>query len=413
MDWNNLVDTDRGTVSRRIFIDENIYSMELERIFARCWLFLCHESEIPVEGDFVSAYMGQDPILVTRNSSGGISAFLNTCRHRGMRLCRTGKGHAKRFVCPYHAWSYDHDGRLLNAPHYKGLPPGEWDLVSVARIDRHKGLVFGCMDPDAPALVDFLGDAAWYLDIFLDARSNGTESISGIHRWTIPSNWKFIAENFAGDMLHVRPTHNSAMTAAGNTPRPDSGVQISVDNGHGFGAYLSELAEYIAPDCYAPEELRQYQRETLVEREGRLGAYRSRGLQLIHGTIFPNLSFLFLPSASTLRVWHPRGPESVEAWSWCIVEKDAPAEVKNAMRLLYLRQFGPAGVFEQDDCEEWQQCTEVNRGFVTRETRLNYQLGLGRERREPGLSGRIDDLLSDINTRSFYGRWQELMSRTK
>jgi hypothetical protein len=87
-DLGSLVDSERGLVSRRIFIEPEIYEKELQQIFARCWLFLCHDSQIPRPGDFFTTYMGEDPVLVVRDSDGEVHAFLNVCRHRGNRLCR-------------------------------------------------------------------------------------------------------------------------------------------------------------------------------------------------------------------------------------------------------------------------------------------------------------------------------------
>ena len=96
-DVKSLVDAEHGLVSRRIFIERDIYEQELERIFARCWLFLCHDSQLPHAGDFFTTYMGEDTVLVVRDTQGQMHAFLNVCRHRGNRLCRADAGNASVF----------------------------------------------------------------------------------------------------------------------------------------------------------------------------------------------------------------------------------------------------------------------------------------------------------------------------
>ena len=88
----------------------------------------------------------------------------------------------------------------------------------------------------------------------------------------------------------------------------------------------------------------------------------------------------------TFRVWHPRGPDKIEIWSWLYVDTAAPPEIKRAFRLAGLRSFSPSGTFEQDDMDNWQACTQTCRGVVSRRFPLHTQMGLGHDRFDPDLS---------------------------
>src|SRR5215475_6040347 len=162
-DFHQLVDWNAGLVDRKIFSDEEIYQLELERIFARTWNFMCHESQIPNAGDFFLNYIGEDRVIVVRDKEGGIQVLLNTCRHRGNAVCRAEEGHATSFMCTYHGWTYDLQGKLVGVPGFKDyyhedLNREEWGLVHAAQVDSYKGFVFATLDPEAPSLDEFLGD---------------------------------------------------------------------------------------------------------------------------------------------------------------------------------------------------------------------------------------------------------------
>ena len=160
-DVRGLANYEDGLLSRRIFSEQEIYQQELENIFARTWLFLCHDSQIPNRGDFFSTYMGEDPVLVTRDQDGQVRAFLNVCRHRGNRVCRADSGNASAFVCAYHGWTYGTDGKLIAVPslkeaYYNELETDKWGLMPVAKLDTYKGFTFATFDPNAEPLLDFL-----------------------------------------------------------------------------------------------------------------------------------------------------------------------------------------------------------------------------------------------------------------
>src|SRR6266568_4790483 len=139
-----LVDMATGQISREIFVNDEIYQEELERVFTRAWLFVGHESQ-----------------------------FLNSCRHRGMKVCRYDEGNAAVLTCPYHGWSYSTDGRLVGVPYFREayhgtLDRSAWGLVEVEQSYLYKGTVWATWDPEAPPFLEYLGDFVRYLDLTLD-----------------------------------------------------------------------------------------------------------------------------------------------------------------------------------------------------------------------------------------------------
>lgn len=417
-DIDELVDVDAGEISPRIFIDDDIFERELERLFPRCWLFLAHDTMLPHAGDYMTTYMGTDPVVVARQKDGSIKAFLNFCRHRGMPVCRADSGHANSFMCSYHGWTFNLAGDLVGVPRYKegycgGLDKSKWGLIPVPRIESYKGLFFGCFDPDAPSLHEYLGDMAWYLDGLVDRTPGGIEVLGPPIKWVFRGNWKFAAEQFAGDTYHLATTHISMFAGfpwlgeqMEATKRSDFGRQFSSRLGHGA---LFTAGEPSARSIFSNDPgLKEYFQDELQRAIAHLGRERVN-LNQVH-TVFPNFSYII--AAPFLRMWHPRGPNAFEAWSWPFVERNAPPEVKQSVKRSAQLMFNPTGLAEQDDAENWSEIGRVlAAGRLVRRAKLNYQMGLGRGRADPVHPGTIHDRMTgDVPQLGFYRRWKEFLT---
>ena len=217
-------------VDNGVYTDRATFDAERERIFLGSWNFVCHESEIPSPGDYLTTTVAGQAIIVCRNREGKLRAFFNTCRHRAAEVVRDRKGNARDFVCFYHQWCYDLDGKLIGIPGkeaYKtsynaaGLDGLATGLVPVP-IDSLHRLVFVRFDDEGPTLKEFLAEAADILEHpFADP---------GLKIWverdqTVAANWKMQAENsrdgYHAPLLHKRLMHVSP-------PRPFK----NLTNGH-------------------------------------------------------------------------------------------------------------------------------------------------------------------------------------
>ena len=190
-----LVDLDAGTVAGRAFVDDHIYDVELERVFARAWCFLCDAGELTAPGQFVTTFTGEDPVAVVRQPDGGLKAMLNSCRHRGMPVCGPA-GQARQLTCGYHGWTYELDGRLV------GVLDGDEDfrrwaeerqlaLVPVTRTTEMGGLLFGTWDVRAAGELGVQGVG---LLAAIDAVRGSRPLVHHPRPLRFDENWKVVIE---------------------------------------------------------------------------------------------------------------------------------------------------------------------------------------------------------------------------
>lgn len=431
------VDADEGIISREIFVSPDVFEQELEQVFARTWLFVGHESQIPEPGDFFASRMGTESVLLTRSSDGEIHVLLNSCRHRGMKVCRYDEGNTFDFVCPYHGWSYSTDGSLVSVagelfgvPHYRAgyggqLDRSQWGLVPVANLANYHGLIFATWDPDAPEFDDYVGGFRFWLDN-LAASTAGergrVKALHGVQKWRLKSNWKFVSENFLGDNYHGPPSHASvdavglgpggrdAPTRHGHNAKPRSVASTSFPHlGHGATGSVGYGWEYPAfaePDVDTFFERRWRERLAQLDADDRpIGA-------LGPATLFPSMSMHAGAFPRALLVAHPVGPTETEVWRWYLVDDDLPPDVESWLRHWYLRYSGPAGLVEQDDMENWDYATEASLGTIARRYPYNYQLGLDMASPSELLDDAVESSynMTEENARNYYRRWSDLMS---
>ena len=101
-----------GPLPREFYVGTDVFNADLDRIWRRHWLYAGHACQLPNAGDWMTWNVGSDTIVITRGADGDVRAFHNSCRHRGARLCNGEHGNSRLLVCPYHAWTYELDGRL-------------------------------------------------------------------------------------------------------------------------------------------------------------------------------------------------------------------------------------------------------------------------------------------------------------
>lgn len=416
---SDLVNADASLVSRRCWSDPHVYELEKRGIFGKAWLFLGHESQIPEPGDFVQAYMCETPIILARGAGGKVHASINSCTHRGLRVCRASHGNAKRFICPYHSWSYTVEGDLVSIPQASEVQ-NQPDLATlglkqVPRVESWRGMIFGSFDESIIPLEDYLGDMRFYLDAFFGRFPGGIEFMGAPHRWVLDANWKLPVENQLGDVNHGAFLHAAIIPREAQQTIEKLGYSAVTTPGHGATFRIMPEDSPVEDVAWGMEgmggilggsEVQDYLREVQAQAAERVGDLRARMKGLTYG-IYPNLSFLW--SNTSFKVSHPRGPGKVEYWSWGVVPADAPDSIKQVLRTNYSSFFGPGGILEQEDSEVWmQQFRGANIDFAD-DRPFFYGLGLGEEAPHAELPGMVSVTANEHYARAFFQRWRDAL----
>jgi Rieske 2Fe-2S family protein len=186
------------------FTDPAVLEWELAQLFRESWIGVGHVDQLRERGDFLTAELGRESVLVVADDDGLPRAFLNTCRHRGARLVDAPEGRLRRISCPYHAWGYGFDGSLRSAPFTDGLEdfdPGCFGLHPV-RLAVVEGIVMVDLSGSAPPPDAHVGDLRRHLARYRLGELRRAERIV----YEVGANWKSIAENYS-ECLHCPGVH--------------------------------------------------------------------------------------------------------------------------------------------------------------------------------------------------------------
>lgn len=194
------------------------FELEKQRVFYRSWQIVCHQSDIPAPGDYFRFDLLDEPLIVVRDDDNEIRAYSNVCRHRGARLLdgdAQGRGHCagQMIRCPYHAWTYDLDGRLRALPQarsYPGFDKNQCRLPEYS-VDLWMGFVFVAIEPATPRISEVM---APHEDSLAPLRMADMRSLGRVTMRPRDVNWKNIVDNFI-DGLHIRVAHPGLRRLAG------------------------------------------------------------------------------------------------------------------------------------------------------------------------------------------------------
>jgi len=186
-----------------IYASPEIFALEKEKLFMQDWLCVGREEEVANKGDYMTHNVMGEPILIARNEQGKIGAFYNQCRHRGVEVAQ-GAGNTRRFMCPYHAWTYDLNGQLVGAQFMQETEG--FDLkncrLKTLKCETWAGWIYISFNPDIGPLADHV---SFLEDAFGELRQ---QDCGLAYKFTLKMNcnWKFVYENQL-DNYHVGVLH--------------------------------------------------------------------------------------------------------------------------------------------------------------------------------------------------------------
>ncbi len=227
------------------FTDPHIFDHEMASIFDHDWVMVGRSGSIPNPGDYVTAFLGQRPIIVMRQQDGSIRTMANYCLHRYVKLLE-GCGSTKSIVCPYHCWAYKLDGELMGVPEREGFRPDDIEGMALETLatDEYLGYVFVALKKDLQPVSERLHPLGLVLKNF---ELDGYEDRHVVHEEQWNANWKLIYHNFI-ESYHTTYTHTKSIGPA----NPTKAVEYGPTGDPNFTIHSNSYIRDHLPDIYNP-----------------------------------------------------------------------------------------------------------------------------------------------------------------
>jgi nitrite reductase/ring-hydroxylating ferredoxin subunit len=418
LNLEELVEDSR--VHRRIYLEQEIFDLEMERIFERNWVFLGHESEVAEPGDYKTVPIGTQPAIMTRDEDGDIHVVMNRCMHRGSSICQEERGNSSSFRCWYHGWTYNNKGDLIGVPYANGYGAGfdkrKFGLVKAARVEKYRGLVFASLSPEVEKLADHLAGAKYYIDLFMDLSPEGAvEARCGTHKYGYDGNWKFQMENGV-DGYHPNFVHQAFFEIQGKKigrkvmqlfSENSNYESRDLGNGHAIldmapkraagprpvSNILRGATSQASSDAYMDGLLRRFGPERTAEI---LAASN------VNLAVFPNLLIIGIQ----FRITIPVSAKRTDVYLLPTTLKGVPDEINVARLRAHEAFYGSSGGGAPDDVEMFNRCTD---GLRVKGAEW-LELSRGLEREKVGVDGVTSGHITDeVPQRAFYKRWKAAM----
>ena len=344
-----------------IYTSQAVYEREVERIFhGRSWNYVALEAEIPKPGDYVRSYVGPTPVIVARESDRGVHVFENRCAHRGVEFCRKPRGNTKKFVCPYHQWTYDLSGNLQGIPFKRGVKGDkESGMPLDFKNEEHglrklcvqvlHGVVFATFAEKMEPVEQYLGSEI--LKEFEVVFKGRKLKNLGHYRNELPCNWKFYHENLK-DPYHGTLLHSFLVTFGLGVAGMKLLMLADPSGRHGTiaGAKVDDVMKEVAQETR--DQMRSL-RPDLKLADGRFLEFVREfdsPWSVTMQTIWPNL--IVQRELNTLGIRHivPNGPHSmIMIWTMFGYEDDSEEMLRHRLRQGNL--MGPSGFLGLEDNE--------------------------------------------------------------